>query len=411
MNLRTTWQHFYVQDDWRVSPKLTLNLGVRYEFSPPWIETNNGISNFDIDTDPANPRFLLAGELDDGRFGRALMRTDTNNFGPRFGFAYRALSKTVVRGGYGMFFANYEGTGGAQFMENNPPFHIKTQISTDSINPALTLAGGVPAGIISPERAVSLQFSSFELNPKWAMSQQWNLNIQHALAEDLVWEFGYYGTKSQHLVNRIDGNWATPGPGNINSRRRYTSAVFPGTDIVVRPLAAMFRHEYNGNSLFHSAQTRLERRFRSGFTLLGAYIFSRTIGDVAGFAGSGNAPNSAIQNPLDRRAERSLDNQHRKHSFVTSYVYELPFGRRRKWGSSWKGAADMILGGWTVAGIHSVACKATPPTPATSTGRIWSRASTQLCPQTSAVPRDGSTPARSCRITISSSAMPDAISC
>ena len=355
MNLRSNWQQFYVQDDWRVSPNLSINLGLRYEFSPPWVEKDNGMSNFDIDTDPANPRFLLAGATDDGRFGRALMRTVSNNFGPRFGFAYQALSRTVLRGGYGVFFANYEGTGGAQFMENNPPFHIKTQISTDSITPALTLQGGVPAGIISPERAVSLQFSSFELEPSFPTSQQWNLNVQHSLAQDLVWEVGYYGTKSNHLVNRIDGNWALPGPGDINSRRRYTTAIFPGTDIVVSPLAAMFRHEYNGNSLFHSAQTRLERRFRGGFTLLGAYIFSRTIGDVAGFAGSGNAPNSAIQNPLDRRAERSLDNQHRKHSFVASYVYELPFGRGRRWGSSWASAANSVLGGWTVAGIHSVA--------------------------------------------------------
>ncbi len=355
MNLRAPWNHFYVQDDWRMTNKLTFNFGLRYELSPPWIEKENGIANFDIDTDPANPDFLLAGSAGSGRFNRATIANDTNNFAPRFGFAYQALSGTVIRGGYGVFYANYEGTGGGQFLQGNPPFHIKSELSTDSINPTVLLSNGNPAGILTPENAVALRFSSFERDPDWPMSQQWNVNIQHSLFKDTVLEVGYYGTKAQFLVNRVDGNYALPGAGNINSRRRYTSAIYPGTDIEVGPLSRMSRHEFNGNSLFHSFQSRLEKRFAGGFTVLGAYVFSRTIGDVAGFSGSGNAPNSGIQNPLDRRAERSLDNQHRKHSFTTSYVYELPFGQGRKYGSNMNRALDFAIGGWSVAGIHSLA--------------------------------------------------------
>ena len=355
MNLRAPWHHFYLQDDWRVSSKLTLNLGLRYEYSAPWHEKNDLISNFDIDTDPANPSFLVAGSAGSGGFNRTLIKNDTNNIGPRFGFAYQAAAKTVIRGGYGIFYANYEGTGGGQFLETNPPFHIKSEISTNSVNPTVMLSNGNPTGILTPENAVSLRFSSFELEPKWPLSQQWNVNVQHSIFRDTVLEFGYSGTKAQHLVNRLDGNYALPGPGNINSNRRYTSAIFPGTDIEVGPLAAMNRHEFNGNSLFHSVQTRLEKRFSSGFTFLGAYVFGRTIGDVSGFSGSGNAPNSGIQNPLDRRAERSLDNQHRKHSLTASYVYELPFGRGRKFGSNANKAVDFVTGGWSLAGIHSFA--------------------------------------------------------
>jgi len=354
MNLRSPWHHLYVQDDWRLTNKLTLNLGVRYEYSPPWQEKDDLIGNFDIDTDPANPMFRLAGSAGDGRFNRATIANDTNNFAPRFGFAYQAASKTVVRGGYGLFYANYEGTGGGQFLQGNPPFHIKSEISTDSITP-LQLSDGNPAGVLTPENAVALRFSSFELKPAWPLSQQWNVNVQHSLFKDTVLELGYYGTKAQHLVNRLDGNYALPGPGNINNRRRYTSAVFPGTDIVVGPLSQMSRHEFNGNSLFHSVQTRLERRFSNGFTFLGAYVFSKTIGDVSGFSGSGNAPNSGIQNPLDRRAERSLDNQHRAHSFTASYVYQMPFGRGQKFGRDMSRIADFLVGGWSVAGIHSLA--------------------------------------------------------
>lgn len=353
MNLRAPWQHFYIQDEWRVNDRLTLNLGLRYEHNMPWYERDNGISNFDIDTNPANPTFFVA--TDGNIASRATMAPDLNNFAPRFGFAYRLRDGTVLRGGYGVFYANYEGTGGGQFLETNPPFHIKSQISTDSIRPEVLLRAGVPDGVVTPERAVSLRFSSFEREPPWPISQQWNFNIQHSLGENTVWEIGYYGTKAQHLVNRIDGNYALPGAGNVNSRRRYTSAVFPGTDIVVGPLAAMNRHEFNGNSLFHSFQTRLERRYSNGFTLLAAYVWSKNIGDVPGFSGSGNAPNSGIQNPLNRRAERSLDNQHRAHSLVSSYIYDLPWGRGRRWGSSWGGVQETVLGGWTVAGIVSLA--------------------------------------------------------
>ncbi len=353
MNLRTPWHHFYIQDEWRFNNRLTINLGLRYEMNLPWWEKTNGISNFDIDTNPADPSIVVA--QDGSRAMRATMDPDMNNFGPRFGFAYRLREGTVLRGGYGIFYANYEGTGGGQFLETNPPFHIKSQISTDSINPSVILQNGVPAGVVTPERAVALRFSSFERDPPWPLSQQWNFNVQHSLGSDTVWEFGYYGTKAQHLVNRINANYALPGPGNINSRRRYTSAVFPGTDIVVGPLAAMNRHEFNGNSLFHSFQTRFERRYSNGLTILSAYIFSKTMGDAGGFAGSGNAPSSGIQNPLDRRAERGLDNQHRAHSFVSSYIYDLPWGSGRKWGSSWGGVQDTVMGGWTVAGIFSLA--------------------------------------------------------
>ena len=165
MNLRAPWQHFYIQDEWRVNDKLTLNLGLRYEHNMPWHEKDNGISNFDIDTDPLNPTFVVA--MNGSVESRATLAPDVNNFAPRFGFAYRATDATVVRGGYGIFYANYEGTGGGQFLETNPPFHIKSQISTDSINPSVLLRTGVPDGVVTPERAVSLRFSSFEREPPW----------------------------------------------------------------------------------------------------------------------------------------------------------------------------------------------------------------------------------------------------
>ncbi len=352
MNLRSVWHHFYAQDEWRVTPKLTVTAGLRYELSLPWTEKDDQISNFDIDTNPAAPNFVMAqsGSWAD----RATTSVDYTNIAPRFGFAYKLRTDTVLRGGYGIFYANYEGTGGGQYLETNPPFHIKTQLTTDSIHPSIRLKTGVPDGIFEPENAVGLSFSSFERQGPGPISQQWNMNVQQSLGENLVWEFGYYGTKGNHLVNRIDGNWATPGPGNVNSNRRYNTAIWPGTDTVVGPLAAMNRHEYNGNSLYHSFQTRIERRFANGFTLLGSYMFAKTIGDSAGFAGSGNSPAAGIQNPTNRKPERGLDGQHRKHTFTTSFIFDLPFGSGRRWATEWSGVKQVILGGWTTASIFQI---------------------------------------------------------
>ena len=347
MSLRSPWNAFYFEDQWKASTKLTVTAGVRYDLALPWVDAGNGLANFDIDTNPATPSLVLArpGNWAD----RATVQPDRNNFAPRIGFAYRAAEHTVIRAGYGLFYALFEPTGGAQFLETNPPFHWKSQISTDSIHPAVLLRDGVPPVIGDPAYAAALSLSSFERDPPWPLAQQWNFNIQHSLPGDTVWEAGYYGAKSNHLVNRINANWALPGPGDINSRRRYQEVAVPGSGAVVSPLAAMNRHEYNGNSLFHSLQTRLERKYANGLTLLAAYIFSRTIGDAPGFAGSGSSPNSNIQNPRDRRAERSLDGLHRKHSFVVSYIYDLPLGRE---GDGWR---RRLLAGWSVAGITVVA--------------------------------------------------------
>lgn len=353
MNLRAPWTQLYIQDKWRVTTKLTLNIGVRYELNRNFVEKDDMFSLYDIDTDAANPKWILP-VAGGSRFERAMIADDKNLIVPRFGFAYRILSKTVLRGGYGMFVANYVPTGGGQYLETNPPAHLKVQMSTDSKNVTLTLRDGMPAGILTPEKARSLSFSTFERQPKMPVSQQWNFNIQHELAPDWMWETGYYGTKANHIISRWDGNYALPGPGNINNNRRYTTAIFPGTDIVVGPLGGFNSHNFNGSSLYHSFQTKLEKRFSAGFTVLTSYIWSKTMGDVNGFSATGNTPNSGMQNPLDWKSERSLADQHLGHRFVSSYIYELPFGRSKTMGAGWGGPVNAVLGGWSIGGITTL---------------------------------------------------------
>ncbi len=257
----------------------------------------------------------------------------------------------MIRGGYGIFYEVLEPSGDADFLVGNPPFAYGAEISTDGINPQVILSEGAPDDLLTPEKATNLTFSSFELFPSRGYAQQWNLNIQYELAQDWLFEIGYFATKGTHLLKSFDGNPSPPGPGNIDEKRRFKSVAIPGTDVVVSPLARVIRHEWTGNSNFHSLQTKVEKRFSTGFTLLSSYMFSRTIGDSCGFAGSGNASGCGIQDPTNLRLERSLDNQHIKHRLVGSYIVELPFGQGRRWGSNWSGTANALLGGWRVAGI------------------------------------------------------------
>jgi hypothetical protein len=327
-----------------VTQRLTLNLGARYERNLPWVETRNGMSNFDMDTDPNSPRLVPA--QDGSRFDRATTSNSVyaNTVVPRFGFSARVFDRTVVRGGYAMFFMNYINFGGGQFLTTNPPYQIEVTLTTDSIRPAFFLQDGVPAGLVTLEGMRNVELKSYERHPSSPLSQQWNVNIQQELGSNTVVEAGYYGSKANHTQQRFDANLAPPGPGDINSRRRFTEVFVPGPDLIVSPLAAVYRHSNIGNNMFHSGQVRIERRFSSGFAVLGSYMLSRTIGDAA-----------SPQNPFDRKAERGLEDVHTKHRLVSSYLYDLPFGRGRRW---WGGAGhtmNLLFGGWSVSGNTTMA--------------------------------------------------------
>jgi len=320
------------------------------------VETRNLISNYDIDTNPASPTLVIAGSQGSNRASRGLQSTDRGNIAPRFGFAYQARGSTVVRGAYGVFYGNVTNTGGGEFMQTNPPFHLKASLTTDRRFPTLLLRNGVPPDAITPQNAQALRLSSFERQVPWPMAQQWNFNIQQALPGDMLFEVGYFGNKMNQMIRRWDAHYALPGPGNINARRRYTRVQFPGTNLF-GTLGEMNRFQYDGNSLYHGLQMKAEKCYSKGSTFILHYTWSKAIADVGGIAGVGNAPGEDwnVQNPLDFRSERSLATNHMGHRFVGSYVYELPFGRGRAYGASMHKAADFIAGGWAVGGILTLA--------------------------------------------------------
>jgi hypothetical protein len=344
LDFRTPFTDFFVQDDWKVTRHLTINIGLRYDLDKPPVAKNNKIVNFDIDANPANPQLIPAAP--GGSYAdRALQGVDYHQFAPRFGFAYSLPdNKTVIRGGYGIFYSNLTTAGGMQSMEINPPNHLRVNLTTSATKPTLFLDQGFPAGALSPADAKNVELVSYDTNAAWPMSQQWNLNIQRELPGGILLEVGYYGNKLDHMWWQTDGNPAAPVPGNVNANRRYTSVLVPGTTDIIS-LADVVRISKDGYSDYNALQAKVEKRYSKGLTFIGAYSYSKTIGlgDTTG-----------VQNPLDWDADRSVASQDMTQHFVGSAVYELPFGRGRTYGANWNRFTNAALGGWSVGPIVTV---------------------------------------------------------
>jgi len=345
----------YIQDDWKITPKLTLNLGARYEVVLPFVDKYDRMGIFDDWTDPNNPRLIYAGAEGSDRYNRAMIATDKNNIMPRVGFAYKLTDKTVIRSGYGIFYGMMEPYGDGLFLIGNPPNAYGVTRGSSAKTPAAILRDGPPAGSTELEKATGMSFIAYERHPSQFYAQQWNFNIQRELGRDWMFEIGYSGSKSTHLVRRYDDNFSPPGPGGINEKRRYHSIELPGTGIVTSPLGMVVGYHHDGNSNYNALVSKLEKRFSQGFTLLLSYAYSKTIGDVCGASAMGNTSGCGFQDVRYLHLERSVDNQDVPHRFVTSTIYDLPFGRGRSWGANWSGPVNAVLGGWSVGTILTVA--------------------------------------------------------
>ncbi len=341
LQFRTPWTNFFVQDDWKVSHRLTLNIGLRYEIDLPPVEKNNRIANFELGSSPA---LVLAGSQGSSWADRALQGTNYHEFAPRVGFAYSLPdNKTVVRGGYGIFYSNIITNGGMQSMEINPPNHLRVNKSTNPEVPSLFLYQGFPAGTLSTANATNVELVSYDTNSVPPTAQEWNFNLQRELRHGVLVEIGYYGNKFDHGYWQLDGNAPPPEPGNVNSNRPIQTALVPGEGTIT--LADVLREGKNAYSNYNALQAKVEKRYTNGLTFIGAYSYSKTMG-------VGDA--SGVQNPLDWSADRAVSNTDMTQHFVGSAVYALPFGKGNALGSHWNRVANAILGGWSIAPIVTV---------------------------------------------------------
>lgn len=337
----------YIQDDFKVSNRLTLNVGLRWEYVGAWFEKYNRYSNYDIDANRVRPELRLA--KDGGIADRSTLRPDFNNFAPRVGLAYRLNAKTVIRSGYGIYYGGVDHIGD-RYLHASAPFFYQSGFNTDSIVPTILLKDGFPAGATT-SGVTNLQTISQDRTNRTPYSQQWNFTVQRELGKDLALELGYAGTKGSRLLQRFDSNAPAPGPGNINARRPVTTLAVPGLGYVIPSLADTFRREFSANSSYNAVQIKVEKRMSGGLSLLASYVFSKTISDARGGADAGGTAPGMVQDFRNLRAEKSLADEHFPHRFVMSSNYDLPWGRGRTFGNGMPKWADALVGQWALGGI------------------------------------------------------------
>jgi hypothetical protein len=327
----------YIQDDIKVNSKLTINLGLRYDYTQ-WPRAIDGqMGSFDIYTGDwvwtdTNP---ITGEPANRENG--LINPDRNNFAPRAGAAYMLNNKTTLRGGYGMFY-NTDFIWEAQGTRGNWPFAIAetlTQLNytypTSPIKTTFNTYLEVQPNTPVPPGAQHIH----DRQRKVGYTHQWNFTLQRELVQGMVLEVGYVATKSGKRSLFANTNTAPPGPGDPNPRRKYPEL---GTTSIMTD---------TGRGEYHGLQTKLEKRFSKGLSFTANYTYSKNLN----LAGTGFSGSESPQNPDRPEDDWGLSGLHRRHLFSSNWIYELPFGRGRTYGNNMSKVADAFLGGWQVSGI------------------------------------------------------------
>jgi hypothetical protein len=327
--LRQTSTNLFVQDDFRVLPNLTLNLGMRWEYNNPTTDKYNHLATFDPNFASSTPLPYLRISTSDTP---NIYNSSKKEFAPRFGFAYTPFgSKTVFRGGYGMFWdikilnviLNSNLT--APFLTAYS-FNQSTN-GVPNINLANPYGGtGTPA----------IPSASWVENPfRDGYVQQWNFNVQRELTSTLGLTVGYVGSKGTHLDHAYDYNEPAPTASFTQSLRKYPMYA----SINVRSPSA--------SSIYHSLQLSFEKRFSKGLSFLSAYTFSKSIDDSSLWNGS-------VVAVTNFHLERGLSTFDTRHRWISSYTYDLPYGHGQTFGGSSPAVVNAILGGWQTNGIVTI---------------------------------------------------------
>jgi outer membrane receptor protein involved in Fe transport len=405
---RSAYWGFYVQDDWKITSRLTLNLGLRFEFDVPRWEKWDRQSYWDLDAQsPVQaPGYNTKGVfrfVDKSR--RSPFDGDYNNWSPRFGFAYAATPRLAIRGGYGMFYqlsrATVFGHTGSAFWVN------ATGIFTLDSNATLyaRLNNPYPDGMLLPPGRSLGEWTfiglgagtilpSYNRNPEY---HSWNLSIQRDVGFQSVLEINYTGSRGTHLflpftsLTPLDPRYWSWGRSVLNSavpNPFYGQIRDPRATNLNRPTVQLFRllrpmPHFDGasvgtseppaaDSYYHGLQIKWEKRYSRGLTMLTHYTWSKMIDNAS--HGSGNLTwlggGTSLQYPLNLRLERSLSAHDVAHRVVVTGAWELPVGRGRKLGGGWSRWMDALLGGWQISGM-ALLQSGMPLQVTQSGGNIW----------------------------------------
>ncbi len=357
----------YLQDDWKATRKLTLNIGLRYEFATPQYDANNRQSNFD----PKTNTLILA--KDGSLFDRSLVNPDRNNFGPRVGLAYSIDPKTVIRSAYGISYLHFQRFGRENLLGYNGPFVVNS-LANQTPSQGVCAAGqdyrtcflptqqGYPANFTAPANfnaaGSNIHYSPADYPTTYV--QAWHFTVQREIARDLIVDLAYAGNRGVHIVLLGDYNQADPNiPGGtlgIDARRPIK-----GFGIIQAAFPA-------GNSTYHALQTKIEKRFNSGLFLLNSFTWSKAIDTAPGNMEASGGDNYPV-NYRNWSINKALSDLDQPINNTTSVVYNLPFGHTRRYGSGLPRWADAAVGGWNLSFIDTytsglpVTITYTPSTP------------------------------------------------
>jgi hypothetical protein len=327
----------YFNDNWKVSPKLTLNLGLRYELTTRFRERDNRHASFDLN--PGSPTYGTVVLAKDGDHrAETFSNLDKNNFAPRVGFAWQITDKTVLRAGGGLFYGGFGYYAVGQTTAASPPFFLNIAFpsASNAAQSNVILSNGYPADALSPTRLANPAVGAQLYDYPFPTVYQGNLSIERELFGGFVGSVAYVGNSTVHLNGQIDVNAPVPGAGAVNPRRPFPT------------FGAINLFSGYGHSSYHSLQTKIERRFRSGFSLLSSYTWSHALDNTQ------DAEDTTIptipQNQFNTNAEKAASGYDLRHRFVTSAIYDLPFGREGKLLGGSK-ITRAIFGGFQLGGI------------------------------------------------------------
>lgn len=349
---------FFAMDQFTVTPKLTITAGLRYELDFPEGERRNRISTFDLTTgfvpvadgqllnvDPSTGNLVSVGT---SSLTGTVWHLNKTDFAPRLGIAYQPTSKTSIRAGYGIFYNMVTAGNGISQMWRGIPFRTRQTFTNPNSS---TYPKPTPLSVwSSPFPSTTIGAGGFTpngINPnyKTANYQQWSLAVDEQLQKDLALEVAYMGSHGQHLQESFDHNAPVPGPGVVQARRPFPQ------------WGSVTWVDSNGGSSFNSGSIQLTRRYSQGMTLLASYTYSHSLDD-APYSGS-------LQNWRNLPSQWASSDFDIRHRFVTSFTYELPFGKGRAIGANLGQVPSHLISGWQINGIL-VAQTGTPFTVTTS---------------------------------------------
>jgi hypothetical protein len=345
-HLRQTMQSTYAQDDWKVLPNLTLNLGLRWEYGSPYSEQHNLLSNFDpvsqtvLTITPGYPATSAVTPVSAGGvYGKTLVNPDFADFGPRVGFAYAATPRTVVRGGFGISYVHYTRAGSGDILAINAPNALFVSVTQPKPGTSgyRTVDQGFPSDLATTFNPKTDNITYIPKNTRDSYAEDFFVSVQSELAKNIVLDIAYVGNHGVKLQGFLNANQINPSAGFTRPYANWPSDITTALN--------EFWSQY------HALQVRYEQRSVRGLTLLNSFTWSHSL-DNASASLEGNSPSPQDGNNI--AADYAQSDYNLPIANITSLVYDLPVGRGKQFLGQSNGLVNALAGGWQISTINTM---------------------------------------------------------